>query len=394
MLYLATLSLSLAIGGNRPAVVTRSAPMTMAAPNAAPVYDGQYAAELRETATKMTMKGKGLLACDESTGTVGTRLEANGMENTEANRMTWRNLLFTTKGIEQYISGAILFEETLFQKDPNGKPFVDVLGGLNIVPGIKVDTGLIPLCGGGPGEKWCRGLDQLAERCAGYYEQGARFAKWRTALQINVEEGCPTDLAIEVASQDLARYARICQEAGLVPIVEPEIMIDGVHDIQTSVKVQERVLTTVYKKIQENGVMLEGSLLKPAMVVPGVDAADKSDPTEIAQLTVRTLERCVPGAMPGVTFLSGGISEEDASIYLNEINKVPRKTQTRLTFSYSRALQSSCIKTWKGEAGNVDAAQKQLLARAQANGEASKGEYVPGSQPSDEESLFVKNYVY
>ena len=157
---------------------------------------------------------------------------------------------------------------------------------------------------------------------------------------------------------------------------------------------QERVLTTVYKKIQENGVMLEGSLLKPAMVVPGVDAADKSDPTEIAQLTVRTLARCVPGAMPGVTFLSGGISEEDASIYLNEINKVPRKTQTRLTFSYSRALQSSCIKTWKGEAGNVDAAQKQLLARAQANGEASMGKYVPGSQPSDEESLFVKNYVY
>merc|ERR1712094_83633 len=149
--------------------------------------------------------------------------------------------------------------------------------------------------------------------------------------------------------------------AGLVPIVEPEIMIDGVHDIQTSVKVQEQVLTTVYKKIQENGVMLEGSLLKPAMVVPGVDAADKSDPTEIAQLTVRTLERCVPGAMP----LPGGISEEDASIYLNEINKVPRKTQTRLTFSYSRALQSSCIKTWKGEVGNVDAAQKQLLARAQ-----------------------------
>ena len=212
--------------------------------------------------------------------------------------------------------------------------------------------------------------------------------------RIDVEKGMPSNLAVAEAAWGLARYARICQEAGLVPIVEPEIMIDGVHDIQTSVKVQERVLTTVYKKIQENGVMLEGSLLKPAMVVPGVDAADKSDPTEIAQLTVRTLERCVPGAMPGVTFLSGGISEEDASIYLNEINKVPRKTQTRLTFSYSRALQSSCIKTWKGEAGNVDAAQKQLLARAQANGEASKGEYVPGSQPSDEESLFVKNYVY
>ena len=244
------------------------------------------------------------------------------------------------QGINQYISGAILYEETLFQDDPSGKPFVDVLKAANIIPGIKVDMGLRPLVGAGPGENWCTGLDGLLERCEKYYAQGARFAKWRTALKVDVANNCPSDLAIEVAAQDLARYARICQEAGLVPIVEPEIMIDGVHDIQTSVAVQERVLTTVYKKIQENGVMLEGSLLKPAMVVPGVDAADKSDPTEIAQLTVRTLERCVPGAMPGVTFLSGGISEEDASIYLNEINKVPRKTQTRLTFSYSRALQS------------------------------------------------------
>ena len=354
----------------------------------------KYADELVQTANSMVLPGKGLLACDESTGTVGKRLESIGLENTEANRQTWRNLLFTTPGINQYISGAILYEETLFQDDPSGKPFVDVLKANNISPGIKVDMGLRPLVGAGPGENWCTGLDGLLERCEKYYAQGARFAKWRTALKVDVANNCPTDLAIEVAAQDLARYARICQEAGLVPIVEPEIMIDGVHDIQTSVAVQERVLTTVYKKIQENGVLLEGSLLKPAMVVPGVDAADKSDPTEIAQLTVRTLERCVPGAMPGVTFLSGGISEEDASIYLNEINKVPRKTQTRLTFSYSRALQSSCIKTWKGEAGNVDAAQKQLLARAQANGEASKGEYVPGSQPSDEESLFVKNYVY
>ena len=380
----------------------------------------KYADELVQTANAMVLPGKGLLACDESTGTVGKRLESIGLENTEANRQTWRNLLFTTpstqregrkdgtphrgrqrvdmsndaQGINQYISGAILYEETLFQDDPSGKPFVDVLKAANIIPGIKVDMGLRPLVGAGPGENWCTGLDGLLERCEKYNAQGARFAKWRTALKVDVANNCPSDLAIEVAAQDLARYARICQEAGLVPIVEPEIMIDGVHDIQTSVKVQERVLTTVYKKIQENGVMLEGSLLKPAMVVPGVDAADKSDPTEIAQLTVRTLERCVPGAMPGVTFLSGGISEEDASIYLNEINKVPRKTQTRLTFSYSRALQSSCIKTWKGEAGNVDAAQKQLLARAQANGEASKGEYVPGSQPSDEESLFVKNYVY
>ena len=393
MLTSALLPFSLAIGTSRPAVHRTLAP-TMAAPNAAPVYDGQYAAELRATAQAMTAKGKGLLACDESTGTIGTRLEANGMENTEENRMVWRNLLFTTPGIEKYISGAILFEETLFQKDPNGKPFVDVLGGLNIVPGIKVDTGLIPLLGGGPGEKWCRGLDNLAERCAGYYEQGARFAKWRTALQINVEEGCPTDLAIEVAAQDLARYARICQENGLVPIVEPEILIDGTHDITTTARVQERVLTTVYAKLQDNGVLLEGSLLKPSMTVPGVECSDKSDPATIAKMTVQTLDRCLPPAMPGVTFLSGGISEEDSSIYLNEINKLDRKGAFALTFSYSRALQSSCIKIWGGKEENYGKAQAQLLARAQANSEASQGKYTPGSQPSIEESLFVKNYAY
>ena len=393
MLTSALLPFSLAIGTSRPAVHRTLAP-TMAAPNAAPVYDGQYAAELRATAQAMTAKGKGLLACDESTGTIGTRLEANGMENTEENRMVWRNLLFTTPGIEKYISGAILFEETLFQKDPNGKPFVDVLNGLNIVPGIKVDTGLIPLLGGGPGEKWCRGLDNLAERCAGYYEQGARFAKWRTALQINVEEGCPTDLAIEVAAQDLARYARICQENGLVPIVEPEILIDGTHDITTTARVQERVLTTVYAKLQDNGVLLEGSLLKPSMTVPGVECSDKSDPATIAKMTVQTLDRCLPPAMPGVTFLSGGISEEDSSIYLNEINKLDRKGAFALTFSYSRALQSSCIKIWGGKEENYGKAQAQLLARAQANSEASQGKYTPGSQPSIEESLFVKNYAY
>ena len=357
----------------------------------------KYRDELISTANAMVKPGKGLLACDESTGTVGTRLEANGMENTEENRMTWRNLLFTTKGIEQYISGAILFEETLFQKDPNGKPFVDVLNGLNIVPGIKVDTGLIPLLGGGPGEKWCRGLDNLAERCAGYYEQGARFAKWRTALQINVEEGCPTDLAIEVAAQDLARYARICQEAGLVPIVEPEILIDGDHDIATTAVVQEHVLSVVYSCLEQNGVMLEGTLLKPSMTVNGVECKNKASPEEVAKMTVQTFERTIPCAVPGVTFLSGGLSEEDSSIFLNEINKLDRRTPTRLTFSFSRALQSSCIKVWEGKSEasyTYGAAQDQLFARAKANSEAARGVYKPGSQPSMEESLFVKGYTY
>merc|ERR1719389_833994 len=190
---------------------------------------------------------------------------------------------------------------------------------------------------------------------------------------IDVEAGCPTDLAIDVAAQDLARYARICQENGLVPIVEPEILIDGKHDIATTAQVQERVLKTVYKKLQDNGVMLEGSILKPSMTVPGVEAADKSDPKTIAKMTVQTLDRCLPPAMPGVTFLSGGISEEDSSIYLNEINKLERKGAFALTFSYSRALQSSCIKIWGGKEDKYKDAQAQLLARAQANSEASLG---------------------
>merc|ERR1719472_780445 len=373
MLALTSFSTSFApaAGGAPMSATGRVAAVNMATPNAAPVYDGQYKDELRATAIAMTKAGKGLLACDESTGTVGTRLEANGMENIEANRQKWRNLLFTTKGIGEYISGAILFEETLFQSDPAGKPFVDVLNANGIIPGIKVDTGLKPLLGGVDGEKWCTGLDTLADRTSQFYEQGARFAKWRTALQIDVAAGCPTDLAIDVAAQDLARYARACQENGLVPIVEPEILIDGDHDIATTAQVQERVLTTVYAKLQDNGVLLEGSLLKPSMTVPGVECPDKSDPATIAKMTVQTLDRCLPPAMPGVTFLSGGISEEDSSIYLNEINKLDRKGAFALTFSYSRALQSSCAKIWAGKEENYKKAQDQLLARAKANSEAS-----------------------
>ena len=393
MLPLVSASLSFT-AGMHPISFNRVAVNMMATPNAAAIYDGKYAAELRKTANAMVAKGKGLLACDESTGTVGKRLEANGMENTETNRCAWRNLLFTTAGLGEFISGAILYEETLFQNDPNGKPFVDVLNANGIIPGIKVDVGLKPLVGGGPGETWCTGLDTLAERAPKYYAQGARFAKWRTGLKIDVPNGCPTDLAIEVAAQDLARYARICQESGLVPIVEPEILIDGDHDLATTARIQERVLTTVYAKLQDNGVLLEGSLLKPSMTVPGVDAKDKSDPATIAKMTVQTLDRCLPPAMVGVTFLSGGISEEDSSIYLNEINKLPRKGAWALTVSFSRALQSSCIKVWGGKAEKYKAAQDQLYARAKANSEASLGKYKPGSQPSIEQSLFVKNYVY
>lgn len=354
----------------------------------------KYSDELKATAAAMVRPGFGLLACGESTGTVGTRLEGIGMENNETNRRDWRELLFRTEGLGNYISGAILFEETLYQKGADGTAFVDIMKSNGIIPGIKVDSGLKPLCGGGEGETWCSGLDGLYDKCCAHYAQGARFAKWRTAVRIDTEKGFPTDYAIDECAHGLSRYARICQEAGLVPIVEPEILIDGVHDLETTAKVQERLITIVYKKLQECGVMLEGSLLKPSMTVAGVDCPNKPTPEEVAEATVRTFQRSIPPAMPGVTFLSGGISEEDSSIFLNAINKVDRIGPWALTFSFSRAMQSSCIKAWGGKPENVDKAQKQLLARAQANSEASKGEYVMGSQPSTEGSLYVKNYVY
>jgi len=372
------------------------APISQGSPSATALSMSleKYSDELKATAAAMVVEGKGLLACDESTGTVGARLESIGLENNEDNRREWRQLLFTTPNIGDCISGAILFEETLYQDSTEGEPFVDVLKKAGIIPGIKVDSGLKPLCGGGSEETWCSGLDGLYEKCCLHYAQGARFAKWRTAVRIDTDKGFPTDYAIDEAAHGLSRYARICQEAGLVPIVEPEILIDGDHDIHTTAKVQERLVTTVYKKLRECGVMLEGTLLKPSMTVCGVDCKDKPSVEEIGALTVQTLSRSIPSAMPGVTFLSGGISEEDSSIYLNEINKIDRVAPFRLTFSFSRALQSSCLKTWDGKKENVKAAQDQLFARAKANSEASKGEYTPGSQPSMQESLYVKNYVY
>merc|ERR1719437_331231 len=229
----------------------------------------KYSDELKATAAAMVKEGKGLLACDESTGTVGARLESIGLENNEENRREWRQLLFTTPKIGDYISGAILFEETLYQDSKEGKPFVDLLNENGIIPGIKVDTGLKPLCGGGEGETWCSGLDGLFDRCALAYAKGARFAKWRTAVRINTEKNLPTDLAVKEAAWGLARYARVCQETGLVPIVEPEVLIDGTHDQQTTAKVQEKLISTVYKYLEENNVMLEGTLLKPSMTVSG-----------------------------------------------------------------------------------------------------------------------------
>ena len=347
--------------------------------------------ELRDTANRLAARGKGLLAVDESTPTIGKRLASIDLENTEANRQAYRGMLFTTEGLGNFISGAILFEETLYQDHIDGESMISKLDKLGIIPGIKVDKGLRPLPGAHRVESWCNGLEGLVERAATYYERGARFAKWRAVLQIT-DDGCPTELAVKENAWGLARYARACQESGLVPIVEPEILMDGAHSIEKTAMVQERVLIEVYKACAENGVFLEGSLLKPSMTVPGADHPEPASSEEVAKITVRTMERCVPAAVPGIMFLSGGLTEEDASVYLNTINSVERKGGWSLSFSYGRALQQSCLQGWRGK--HIEAGQKALLARAQANSEASMGDYVAGSQPSSQATLFEAGYKY
>ena len=349
-----------------------------------------YKETLRETARKLATPGKGILAVDESTNTCGKRLASIGVENTEENRQAYRGMLFTTKGLGNYISGAILFEETLFQDHADGESMVAKLEKQGIVPGIKVDKGLKPLVGGLEHETYCSGLDGLTERASDYYARGARFAKWRAVLQITADG--PSDLAIRENAWGLARYARSVQEAGLVPIIEPEILMDGDHDILTTSEIQEKIIKEVYFACQQNGVYLEGTLLKPSMTVPGADYEGKSDPKNVALATVTTLLRSVPAAVPGIVFLSGGLSEEEASLYLNEMNLLAADKPWNLSFSYGRALQHSCLRAWAGS--NIDKGQKALIARAQANSEASKGLYVLGSQPSSDEKLFVAGYTY
>ncbi len=348
-----------------------------------------YVTELKETAKKLAQRGKGILAVDESTPTCGKRLAGIGVENTEENRQAYRGMLFTTPGIGEFISGAILFEETLFQNHADGETMVEKLNQQGILPGIKVDKGLKPLAGGLGHETYCSGLDGLTERASDYYEAGARFAKWRAVLQIT-EDG-PSDVAIQENAWGLARYARCVQEAGLVPIIEPEILMDGDHDILTTARVQEKVIKAVYRACEVNGVVLEGTLLKPSMTVQGAQADEESGPKEVAQLTIRTMLRSVPAAVPGIVFLSGGLSEEAASAYLNEMNKIA-DTPWNVSFSYGRALQHSALKGWAGS--DIKAGQAAVRARAQANSEASKGEYVLGTQPSSDEKLYVAGYTY
>lgn len=353
----------------------------------------QYASELISTANAIAAPGKGILAVDESTKTIGKRLASIGVENTEANRQAYRGLLFSCQGLGDYISGAILFEETLYQDSAEGKPFVDCLKEIGIIPGIKVDKGLSPLGNAESFETWCTGLDGLGERAAAYYKQGARFAKWRAVLQIS--DKTPSKVSILENTWGLARYARTVQDSGLVPIIEPEILMDGDHSIERTAEVQEEVLANVYKACDSNGVLLEGSLLKPNMVVPGADFSGSTSPKEIGEYTVRTLERRVPSSVPGIMFLSGGMSEEEASVNLSTMNTVERKGPWSLSFSYGRALQQSCLKTWMGKPENVAAAQQALLSRARANSLANLGKYSKGMEPSlDAMGTFEKGYKY
>ncbi|CAB4317624.1 unnamed protein product [Prunus armeniaca] len=355
-------------------------------------FKGKYHDELIANATYIGTPGKGILAADESTGTIGKRLSSINVENTETNRRALRELLFTTPGALQYLSGVILFEETLYQKTAAGKPFVDVLNEGGVLPGIKVDKGTVELAGTN-GETTTQGLDGLGERCKKYYEAGARFAKWRAVLKIGPNE--PSQLSINENANGLARYAIICQENGLVPIVEPEILVDGSHDIHKCAEVTERVLAACYKALNDHHVLLEGTLLKPNMVTPGSDSP-KVAPEVIAEHTVRTLQRTMPVAVPAVVFLSGGQSEEEATVNLNAMNKLKGKKPWTLSFSFGRALQQSTLKAWAGKEENIKAAQESFLTRAKANSEATLGTYKGDAKLGEgaAESLHVKDYKY
>ena len=329
-------------------------------------------AELNKVARAMVAPGKGILAADESTGTIKKRFDAIGTENTEDNRRDYRELMFrTSEAMSKHISGVILYDETIWQKAKDGTPLVDLIKKAGAIPGIKVDEGTKPLpnC---PGELITIGLDKLTDRLPKYYDQGARFAKWRAV--IDIADGIPSHTAIMTNAHALARYAALCQQAQIVPIVEPEVLMDGAHDIDRCVEVTTWVLKETFQQLYFQRVELEGIVLKPNMAIAGKKSAKKASVEEVAEKTVRMLKDCVPGAVPGIAFLSGGQSDEEATAHLDAMNKIGG-LPWNLTFSYGRALQAAPQKAWGGKSENVAAAQRAFTHRAIMNGLASLGQW-------------------
>lgn len=330
--------------------------------------------ELATIAQAMVASGKGILAADESTGTIEKRFKSINVLSTEESRRAYRDLLFSSKGLGQFISGVILYDETLRQKSADGTPFSSLLEKHGILPGIKVDTGAkdLVMC---PGETVTEGLDNLPKRCAEYVKLGAKFAKWRAVISIGRD--IPSTTCIAANAHALARYAAICQSAGLVPIVEPEVLMDGAHTIERCEEVTEWTLNAVYEALYLNRVTLEHTVLKPSMVISGKGCERQAGVDEVAERTVRTLKRSVPAAVAGVVFLSGGQGDEAATAHLNAMNQMfSGKLPWPLSFSYGRALQQPALKAWKGESANVAAAQAALLHRSRMNSLACRGSYT------------------
>ncbi len=326
---------------------------------------------LMDTAQALVAKGKGILAADGSTGSIAKRFAAVDVESTAENRRSYRGMLFTTPGVEEFISGVILYDETIRQAADDGTPFPQLLAGKGVIPGIKVDAGAKDLAGF-PGERITEGLDGLRDRLAEYRELGARFAKWRAV--INIGAGIPTRFCMLANAHALARYAALCQEAGLVPIVEPEVMMTGDHDIQRCEEVTAATLQLVFSQLHQHGVVLEGILLKPNTVISGKDCPKQASAEEVAEATVRCFRRAVPAAVPGIVFLSGGQSPEQATENLNAMNALGDHPW-KVSFSFGRALQAPSLQAWRGVAANIPAAKRLFYHRAKLNSAARYGTY-------------------
>jgi fructose-bisphosphate aldolase class I len=334
--------------------------------------------ELNATARAMVAKSRGILAADESTSTIKKRFDSIKLESTEENRRAYREMLFTAPGAKDYISGVILYDETLRQKTKSGTPFPEYLAKNGMVPGIKVDLGAKPLAGF-PGETMTDGLDGLRDRLAEYHKLGARFAKWRAVIDIG--SGIPTQYAIDANAEGLARYAALCQEAGIVPIVEPEVLMDGAHDIARCEDVTNAVLDSVFSHLFAARVAYEGMILKPNMVIAGKKSPKQATPEQVAEATIRTLKRQVPTAVPGIAFLSGGQSPTDATLHLSLMHAAG-PLPWGLTFSYGRALQEDALKAWAGKESSFAGGQSAFAARAKLNGLAAVGQYKASMEAS------------